>query len=132
MTELELAAELLVDAKLLLDNGRYRSSASRSYYAAYHASITLLESLGLKPNNFMGRDRRPAKRWEHGIVITQVSTHPTMLQILTPKLVAPVRWMYALRVRGDYQCPTLVSSYSAQSSYERAQQIVAKVEEHVS
>ena len=71
--EWDLTKELLADAKLLLENGGYRSSVSRSYYATYHACITLLESLGLKPSNFIGRDRKPAKRWEHGIVIEQVT-----------------------------------------------------------
>ena len=57
MGELELALDLLADAKLLLENARHRSAVSRSYYAAYHACIALLESLGLKPGNFIGRDR---------------------------------------------------------------------------
>ena len=49
--ELELARELLDDAKLLLKEGRYRSTVSRAYYAAYHACIALMESLSLKPQN---------------------------------------------------------------------------------
>jgi uncharacterized protein (UPF0332 family) len=127
--ELDLANELLADAKLLLDNGGYRSSASRSYYAAYHACIALLESLGLRPNNFLGRDQRPAKRWEHGIVIKQVTTNLRIVNLLTQGLASPLRWMYSLRLRGDYRFDLSVSSYSAQSSYEMARQMVAKVEE---
>jgi uncharacterized protein (UPF0332 family) len=130
-SELDLAHELLADAKLLFENGGYRSSASRGYYAAYHACSALLESLGLKPSNFIGRDRRPAKRWEHGIVIEQVTTNSRIVNLLTPELATPLRWMYSLRLRGDYRYDLSVSSYSAQSSYEIAKQMVAKVEEHV-
>jgi uncharacterized protein (UPF0332 family) len=126
-----LANELLTDAKLLLDSDRCRSSVSRSYYAAYHACIALLEKLGLKPSNFIGRDRRPAKRWEHGIVVGQMTTDPTMTSLLTSELAAPLRWMYSLRLRGDYRPDLSVSSYSARSSYELAQQIVSKVKEHL-
>jgi len=46
--ELELAQELLADARLLLAQGRYRSTVSRAYYAAYHACIALMESFGLR------------------------------------------------------------------------------------
>jgi uncharacterized protein (UPF0332 family) len=130
-SEWDLATELLADAKLLLENGGHRSSVSRSYYAAYHACIALLESLGLKPSNFIGRDRRPAKRWEHGIVIEQVTTNLRMVNLLTKELASPLRWMYSLRLRGDYRFDLSVSSYSAQSSYEMARQMVAKVEEHL-
>ena len=129
--EWDLANELLTDAKLLLDNGRCRSSASRSYYTAYHACIALLEHLGLRPSNFIGRDRKPAKRWEHGIVIEQVTTNSRIVNMLTQELASPLRWMYSLRLKGDYRHDLSVSLYSAQSSYEMAKQIAAKVEEHL-
>jgi uncharacterized protein (UPF0332 family) len=128
---LDLAHELLADAKLLLENGGYRSSASRSYYAAYHAGIALLEHLGLKPSNFLGRNRRPAKRWEQGIVIEQVTTNLRIVNRLSQEVASPLRWMYSLRLRGDYRFDLSVSSYSAQSSYEVAKQMIAKVEEHL-
>jgi len=131
VSEWDLANELLADAKLLLEHGGYRSSASQSYYAAYHACIALLERLGLKPSNFLGRDRRPANRWEHGIVIEQVTTNLRIVNLLTQELASPVRWMYSLRLRGDYRFDLSVSFYSAQSSYEMANRMIAKVEEHL-
>lgn len=131
MSELELALELLVDAKLLLDSARHRSAVSRSYYAAYHACIVLLESFGLRPSNFIGRDRRPARRWEHGIVVRQVTGNPRLAAVLSPALATPLTWMYSLRLRADYRYDLSVSDYSSQSSYQLAQQIIAKVEEHL-
>ena len=131
MGELELALDLLADAKLLLENARHRSAVSRSYYAAYHACIALLESLGLKPGNFIGRDRRPARRWEHGIVIRQVTGNPSLTAVLSSGLATPLTWMYSLRLRGDYRYDLTISDYSSRSSYELAQRIVAKVKEHL-
>ena len=74
--ELELARELLEDARLLLAHGRHRSTVSGAYYAAYHACIALLEKLGLKPQNYAGKSGRPANRWEHGIVTAEVAANP--------------------------------------------------------
>jgi len=65
---LRVAREFLADAKLCLDNGRFRSAASRSYYAVFHACIALFERFGYIPSNFRGRDGGPARRWEHRIV----------------------------------------------------------------
>src|SRR5437660_7551746 len=144
MGELELALDLLADAKLLLENARHRSAVSRSYYAAYHACIALLESLGLKPGNFIGRDRRPplkagsagvspaganeedvsfsskgassesslraaldagetpalpvntaARRWEHGIVIRQVTGNRSLTAVLSSGLATPLTCIYS-------------------------------------
>jgi hypothetical protein len=131
MGELELALELLVDARLLLDSARHRSAVSRSYYAAYHACIALLERLGFKPSNFIGRDKRPARRWEHGIVIRQVTGNPRLVGVLSAGLATPLTWMYSLRLRGDYRHDLSVSDYASQSSYELAQQIITTVEGHL-
>lgn len=51
--ELELARELLGDAKLLLAQGRYRSAVSRAYYAAYHACITLAKQIIAKVEGYL-------------------------------------------------------------------------------
>jgi len=62
-------------------------------------------------------------------VIKQVTTNLRIVTLLTQGLASPLRWMYSLRLRGDYRFDLSVSSYSAQSSYEMAKQMVAKVEE---
>ena len=126
--ELTLASELLNDAQLLLDKGSYRSSVSRSYYAAYHACIALLESFGLEPHNFLGKDGRPARRWEHGIVISEVATNASSVNVLSLPLAIQVRWQYSLRIRADYQAAIAPSAYSVKRSYEAASEIITKVE----
>ncbi len=40
--KLSKAKELLGDAKILFDNGRYNSVVSRLYYACYHATVALM------------------------------------------------------------------------------------------
>lgn len=52
--ELELAEQLLQDAKLLLERDSLRSSVNRAYYAAYHGVRALLASEGLNPKTHKG------------------------------------------------------------------------------
>ena len=126
--ELELARELLEDARLLLAQGRYRSAVSRAYYAAYHACIALVESLGLKPQNYPGKSGRPASRWEHGIVTAEVVADPRLSAILTLPVALQPRWQYMQRIRGDYRSRETISSLTAHTAVSLAEQILTTVE----
>lgn len=44
--QLKIAEEMLADAKLLYEQKRYRSAASRAYYAIFHAAKALLNQVG--------------------------------------------------------------------------------------
>jgi len=46
---LERAKENLSAAELLFDNGMFNASANRAYYAAFHAAIAALFTIGIKP-----------------------------------------------------------------------------------
>lgn len=129
--KLELARELLNDAKLLLKEGRYRSTVSRAYYAAYHGCVALMESLGLKPQNYVGKGGRPAGRWEHGIITAEVAADPRLSGVLTPPVALQLRWQYLQRIRGDYRAKETVSQMTAQTGVDLAEQILAKVEEYL-
>jgi uncharacterized protein (UPF0332 family) len=129
--ELELARELLEDARLLLASGRYRSTVSRAYYAAYHSCIALMESLGLKPQNYVGKSGRPAGRWEHGIITAEVAADQRLSGVLTPPVALQLRWQYLQRIRGDYRAKETVSQMTAQTGVNLAEQILAKVEEYL-
>jgi hypothetical protein len=129
--ELELARELLEDARLLLAQGRYRSTVSRAYYAAYHACIALMESFGLKPQNYTGKSGRPAGRWEHGIVTAEVAADPRLGGVLTAPVALQLRWQYLQRIRGDYRAHETISAVTAQAGVSLAEQIVLKVEEYL-
>ena len=125
---LRLAHELLEDARLLLAQGRYRSTVSRAYYAAYHSCVALLESYGLRPSNYTGRSGRPASRWEQGIVTAVVVTDSNLSGVLTRPIALQLRWQYAQRIRSDYRAYEPVSAMTAQTSVELAEHIIANVE----
>ena len=126
--ELCLAHELLEDARLLLAQGRYRSTVSRAYYAAYHACVALLESFGLRPGNYTGRSGRPASRWEHGIVTSAGVADPQLSRVLTQSVALQLRWQYLQRIRGDYRPQETISAMTAQTSVEITERIMANVE----
>ena len=126
--ELVLAQELLEDAQLLLARGRLRSTVSRAYYAAYHACIALMESVGLKPQNYPGKSGRPASRWEHGIITAEIATDSRLSGILTPPVALQLRWQYMQRIRGDYRVRETISLLTAQTGVSLAEQIVTIVE----
>lgn len=125
--ELELARELLEDAQLLLAQGRYRSTVSRAYYASYHACIALMESLGLKPQNYPGKSGRPASRWEHGILTAEVAADARLSAILTAPVALQLRWQYMQRIRGDYRVRETLSALTAQTGVNLAEKIVTTV-----
>ncbi len=52
--ELKLAHEMLVDAKLLLSEDRYRSVANRVYYAFFHSARALLTLLNVECKSHAG------------------------------------------------------------------------------
>ena len=116
--ELELAHELLEDARLLLAQGRYRSAVSRAYYAAYPACVALLERFGLRPGNYTGRSGRPASRWEHGIVTAAVAVDSQLSGALTRPVALQLRWQYAQRIRSDYRAHESISAMTARTSVE--------------
>lgn len=129
--ELELARKLLEDARLLSAHGRYRSTVSRAYYAAYHACIALMENLGLKPQNYVGKGGRPAGRWEHGIITAEVAADPRLARVLSAPVALQLRWQYLQRIRGDYRARETISLMTAQTGVSLAEQIIAKVEEYL-
>lgn len=128
---LELARVLYDDAQLLLAHGRARSAASRAYYSVYHACVALMESLGRKPSNYMGRGGWPASRWEHGIITANVATDPRASGILGMSIASQVRWLYLQRIRSDYRPEQTTSGAAAQTSVGLAQQILSRVEGHL-
>ena len=125
---LHLAHDLLEDARLLLAQGRYRSTVSRAYYAAYHACVALLESCDLRPSNYTGRSGRPASRWEHGIVTAVVVTDSHLSGVLTRSIALQLRWQYAQCIRSDYRAHETISAMTAQMSVEPAEHIITNVE----
>jgi hypothetical protein len=99
-----VAEEFLADAKLCLDNGRFRSAVSRAYYGAFHACVALFEHYGYVPANFRGRDGRPARRWEHKIVTLNFHIEFVQKRQLFPwHFGTAIRMLYNNRIDADYK-----------------------------
>lgn len=104
---------------------------SRAYYAAYHACIALLEHLGLRPQNYISRDGRPAGRRERGIITAEVAADPRLRGILTRRVLLQSRWQYLQRIRADYRSLETISTMTAQTSLGLAEHVISTVEEYL-
>jgi uncharacterized protein (UPF0332 family) len=126
---LRVAREFLADAKLCLDNGRFRSAVSRAYYGAFHACVALFEHYGYQPSHFLGRDKRPARRWEHGIVRKYFPIEFVHKRKLVDwQLGIGLSSLYESRAKADYRVDMRISETMARSSFEKAQRLVQVVE----
>lgn len=126
---LRVAREFLGDAELCLDNGRFRSAVSRSYYGAFHACVALFEHYGYRPSHFLGRDNRPAKRWEHGIVRRYFPIEFVHKRRLVDwQLGIGVRLLYESRAKADYRVDMSISETMARSSFEEARRLIQVIE----
>jgi len=127
-----LAREFLADAKLCLDNGRFRSAVSRAYYGAFHACVVLFEHYGYRPSHFLGRDKRPARRWEHSIVRKYFLVEFVhKRRLIDWQLGIGLSSLYESRAKADYRVDMRISEAMARSSLEGAQRLVQVIEGRV-
>ena len=126
---LQVAGEFLADAKLCLDNGRFRSAVSRAYYGAFHACVALFEHYGYRPSHFLGRDKRPARRWEHGIVRKYFPIEFVhKRKLVNWQLGIGLRSLYESRAKADYRVDMRISKTMACKGFEEAQQLIQAIE----
>ena len=133
LQELDLSKEFLRDAENLFKANAYRSVLSRGYYAVYHACIALFKKYGFHPGNFIGRDGRPANRWEHGII--RVNFFLEFVQkrhLLEWKVGAQIRRLYSDRINADYQPGVGLPKTYVENSVNIAQKLVGKIKGLVS
>lgn len=128
MMRIDGANEFLQDAQVCLDHGRFRSAASRSYYAVFHAAIALFEHYGLRPANFIGRNGCPATRWEHGLI-----TKHFYLEFVVRRgffdwaTGMAVRRLYRTRIEADYKLTMLLSEALVRDSLEEAERVMEEI-----
>jgi len=128
MSRMALAQEFLDDARLCLDNGRYRSAVSRAYYAAFHGCVALFEHYGYQPKYFVGRSGWPAKRWEHGIVVREFPIEFVhRRKLIDWRSAIEVRRLYTARIKADYREEALIGEAVARDSYQQAERLLAFV-----
>ena len=130
MDRLDLAREFLKDAELCLENDRYHSVASRSYYAVHHACIGLFEHFGYHPSNFRGRDGTPARRWEHRIIIVNFHIEFTQRKrVFAWKVGTGIRTLYNSRIDADYRPYQSITEKQAVERLSQAEEIMHQITE---
>lgn len=128
MDRLDLAREFLKDAEVCLNNGGYRSTASRSYYALFHACIALFEHFGYRPSNFRGRGGQPARRWEHKLISVDFHVEFTQRRKVFPwKVGTVIRTLYSSRLNADYRPHQVITHKQATERMRQAKEIVAQI-----
>ena len=132
MTALEMAEQLLEDAQVCLRHDRFRSAASRAYYAAYHAAIALFEHSGYNYSQCRGRGGRPARRWEHGLITVDFAVEFTQKRSLVPWSVGvDLRQLYDGRLTADYRRETAIPEATARDRVTQAESILERIEKMV-
>ena len=130
INRIDLAEEFLRDAKTNLENKSLRTSVSRSYYSVYHACVALFEHYGYMAHYFLGRSGRPAKKWEHGIIVKKSYDELAMrYKILDVQHVWWINRLYRDRIQADYRHDIPMTEKMAKESYNMACVVYNKIRE---
>jgi len=106
-----------------------RTALSRAYYAGYHACVALFEQYGYRPQNFRGRGRRPASRWEHGLVIRRFLIEFTeRRQVISAESSWGRRRFYADRILAHYEVAASLEIAYVQESVGIAARVVGEMQ----
>ena len=115
---LEQAGESLDSAQLLFDNGKYRSSVSRSYYAMFYAVLSLLAFTQNKTS-------------KHSGVISLFNREFVKSGMFDKDFSKWLTEAFDLRQRADYQEMFTVSEGRAKTVLENARIFIKGVKEKV-
>ena len=115
---LEKAREDLETAVDNLENGRYRASINRSYYAVFHAlrAITALDHFD---------------SGKHSGIISYFNQHYVKTGIFDKEISKMIDSCYRLREKADYDDFFLVGREDAERQLEKAKQIVPAAERYI-
>ena len=115
---LEQADESLESAKLLMDNGKYRPSVSRSYYAMFYAVLALLAK----------ESRQTSK---HSGAIATFNREFVKKGIFDKDFSRWLQEAFDLRQRADYREMFIISSERTKSVLVHAHAFVAEVKRRI-
>ncbi len=110
------AKRFLKTAHIDFEDGDYDSTASRCYYAMFHAAYLLLSTKGLQPKSHKG-------------AIALIGEHLINRHELAPKQGAALRKAYELRQRGDYVLREDIGRTEAKEMLDAAGAFIENVEE---
>lgn len=115
---LERAKEDLETAEDNLENGKYRASVNRSYYAIFHAlrTITALDHFD---------------SGKHSSIISFFNQHYVKTGIFDREISKLIDSSYRLREKADYDDFYLVAREDAEQQLEKARHVVQTIEQYV-
>ena len=116
---LDMAKERLESSKLLLDNGNYKDSIGRSYYAIFTAVRALLAVDGVDFS-------------KHAGVISYFQREYIKSGIFDVKYSKYLSQAFQIRNNTDYADFFIVSREDAKEQYERAIEFIDVITEHLS
>ncbi len=108
------AEESLRAAKILLEEGLYRDSVSRAYYAMHFAARVLLATKGLRPRT-------------HGGVLQSLGKDFVVTGMLNRQATEDLGFAMQLRQRADYSEDFIVTEEDASATVRRADRFLEKI-----
>lgn len=111
---LKLAEQDIDNAHLLLNNGRYRASISRAYYAMYYGTQALLDA------------KQIASRTHRGM-IQQFGQHFVQSGDFSKDTARKLKETHDLRHMSDYEADAIIDQEAAQKAIAAAIDFVAEV-----
>ena len=114
----ETAKSDLNVAKLLLDAKEFRASVNRSYYAIFHAlrAVVVLEGFDSS---------------KHSGIIAYFNEHFIKNGVFDKSISKSISSAFKLREKSDYRDFYIVSQEEATTQIEKAEQIIAAVEQYL-
>lgn len=118
---LENAKKNLVATRLLLKKGHYNASATRAYFAAFHAAIVALGAAGVKID-FEKKIHRRVQRMFTNELINQKKAYPRFKGYLSA--------LQAVREEADYKRVS-ASAERVKRQLKKAEDFIQQVEQKV-
>ncbi len=112
------AKECLADAKLLADNGSYKSLANRSYYAIFHAMRSVL-----------ALDEFDSKK--HSGIIAEFQRLYIKTGIFSKEMSVIIKKLFQARANSDYDDFCVISKEDSINQFHDAEKFVSEVEKYL-
>lgn len=117
-TRMNKAKECLSDAKILLDNGSYKSLANRSYYAIFHAMRAVLALDGFDSK-------------KHSGIIAEFQRAYIKTAIFDKEFSAIIKKLLQARTSSDYDDFFAISKEDTITQFHDAEEFIEAVEAYL-
>lgn len=115
---LEDSKEKIESAEILFDNGKYKDSASRSYYAIFSAARALLATKGFDSSKHVG-------------IISLFNQHFVKTGVVKKEMSKLLAGAKLVRERSDYADFVIISKEEALKQIQSAREFVAEIEKAI-